>query len=240
MFEDLKGKRILITGASSGIGACTAELLGQYGAVLGLHYRTATAVDTKKNIFTGDLLNAITRRDLIKLFVHTFGGIDVLVNNAGGIYGSDFLELDERAWDATFTLNTKVPFFLARDAFKVMREQERGGKIINISSISAKYGGSATTMHYGAAKAALDAITKGLAKAGAPYGILVNSIRGGLINTPFHAKIGRSPQVVEERIKLIPLKRIGQPVDIARMVLFLASEAGDYITGEVFTVAGGD
>jgi NAD(P)-dependent dehydrogenase (short-subunit alcohol dehydrogenase family) len=95
-------------------------------------------------------------------------------------------------------------------------------------------------MHYGAAKAALDAITKGLAKAGAPYSILVNSIRGGLIDTPFHTKIGRSPQAVEERIKLIPLKRIGQPLDIARMVLFLASEAGDYITGEVFTIAGGD
>lgn len=239
MFEGIKGKRILITGASSGIGARTAKLLGQYGAVLGLHCRTAT-VDKKENIFTGDLLNAITRRDLIKLFVNDFGGIDVLVNNAGGVYGANFLELEEQDWDMTFTLNVKAPFFLAREAFKVMQEQGQGGKIINISSISAKYGGSTTTMHYGAAKAALDAITVGMARAGAPYNILVNSIRGGLIDTPFHKKLGRDAKAIEGRIKLIPLKRMGQPIDIARMVLFLASEAGDYITGEVFTIAGGD
>lgn len=118
-----------------------------------------------------------------------------------------------------------------------MKEQG-GGKIINISSVSAKYGGSPQTLHYGAAKAALDATTVGLARAGAPYNILVNSVRGGLVDTPFHHKIGRSS--LEDRIKLTPLKRAGQPIDIARMVLFLASSAGDYITGEIFTVAGGD
>lgn len=92
----------------------------------------------------------------------------------------------------------------------------------------------------GAAKAALDAVTKGLARAGAPYNILVNSVRGGVIDTPFHEKILRDRRGLEERIKLIPLKRVGKPIDMARLVLVLASEAGDYITGEIFTVAGGD
>jgi len=249
LFEDLKGKKVLVTGASSGIGACIADLLGSYGAVVGVHYRSNEngAMDIVSNInkqggkaetFRGDLLVASVRANLLKSFIDVFGGIDVLINNAGGVYGfKHFLELDEESWDNTFALNTKTPFFLAKDAFFFMKEQG-GGKIINISSISAKYGGSPQTLHYGAAKAALDSLTIGLARAGAPYNILVNSIRGGFMDTPFHKKIGRSD--LEKRIELIPLKRAGQPIDIARMVLFLASEAGDYITGEVFTIPGGD
>ena len=113
-----------------------------------------------------------------------------------------------------------------------------GGKIINISSISAKYGGSEKTLHYGASKAALEAINVGMAKAGAPYNILVNTVRGGFIDTPLHKKLGRTN--LEKRIQAIPLKRAGKAEDMARMVLFLASEGGDFITGETFTVAGGD
>jgi len=249
LFERLNSARILVTGASSGIGACTAKLLGSYGACIGVHYHSNKegAVAVAENIcgqggnaetFQGDLLSHSVRATLVKSFVSTFGGIDVLVNNAGGVYGAkNFLELDEESWDYTLALNAKAPFFLAKSAFSIMKEQG-GGKIINISSISAKYGGSRQTLHYGAAKAALDSITVGLARAGAQYNILVNSVRGGLVDTPLHIKIGRDN--LEDRIKLIPLKRAGQPIDIARMVLFLASEAGDYITGEIFTVAGGD
>jgi len=249
LFEDLKGKRILVTGASSGIGACIADLFGSCGALVGVHYQSnkkgATDIVSsinkqggKAEAFQGDLLLASVRANLLKSFTDVFGGIDVLVNNAGGVYGAKhFLELDEESWDNTLALNAKAPFFLAKGAFALMKEQG-GGKIINISSISAKYGGSPQTLHYGAAKAALDAITVGLARAGAQYNILVNSVRGGFIDTPLHKKIGRIN--LEDRIKLIPLKRAGQPIDIARMVLFLASSAGDYITGEIFTVAGGD
>ena len=117
-------------------------------------------------------------------------------------------------------------------------KERGGGKFINISSVSAKYGGSPQTLHYGAAKAALDSLTIGLAHAGAQYNILVNSVRGGFVDTPFHKKIVRGD--LEDRIKLIPLKRAGQPIDMARMVLFPASSAGDYITGEIFAIAGGD
>ena len=251
MFEEIKGKKVLITGASTGIGAATAELFAKYGASVGIHYNKSRkeALDLKKKIinsggraeiFKADLLKKAERAALVGRFTDTFGGIDVLVNNAGGVYGAkDVLALDEESWDKTFALNTTASFFLARDAFLYMKNHG-GGRIINISSISAKYGGSPTTIHYGAAKAALDAITKGLAKAGAPYNILVNSVRGGVIDTPFHKKIHRDKKSLEERIKLIPLKRIGEPIDVARVVLFLASKAGNYITGEIFTVAGGD
>ena len=249
MFEELKGKKILVTGASSGIGACVAELLGSYGAVIGVHYRgsekEATEITnriikqgSRAKAFQGDLLQASVRKNLIKSFIDAFGRLDALVNNAGGVYGAKhFLELDEDSWDKTFALNAKAPFFLAREAFAMMKEQG-GGKIINISSIAARYGGSPQTLHYGAAKAALDSQTAGLATAGAPNKILVNSIRAGFVKTPFHEKMGRGD--LEDRIKLIPLKHAGKPIDIARMVLFLASEAGDYITGQIITVSGGD
>lgn len=122
MFDDLKGKRILVTGASSGIGACTADLLGSYGASVGVHYREDKqgAMDIVSNIhkqggkaeaLQGDLLLASVRANLLKSFVDVFGGIDVLVNNAGGVYGAkDFLELDEESWDNTLALNAKAPF----------------------------------------------------------------------------------------------------------------------------------
>jgi 3-oxoacyl-[acyl-carrier protein] reductase len=251
MFEGIKGKKVLITGASTGIGAAIAELFAKYGALVGIHYNKSrkealalrekiVSAGGKAEVFKADLLKKSERATLVKRFTDAFGGIDVLVNNAGGVYGpKEILDLDETSWDKTFALNTAAPFFLARDAFLHMKSHG-GGRIINISSISAKYGGSPTTIHYGAAKAALDAVTKGLARAGAPYNILVNSVRGGVIDTPFHEKILRDRKNLEERIKLIPLKRMGKPIEMARMVLFLASEAGDYITGEIFTVAGGD
>lgn len=251
MFESIRGKKVFITGASTGIGAQTAELFASYGAVVGIHYNKnkEKAIELQKKIkdsgqkaevFKGDLLDESTRTYLIQSFIEVFGGIDVLINNAGGVFGNkQFFEMDEASWNQTMTLNATAPFFLSKNTFCFMKEHG-GGRIINISSISAKYGGSINTMHYGAAKAALEAITKGLAKAGAPYNILVNCIRGGAIDTPFHTKIKRDMADIERRIALIPLKRMGKPQDIARMALFLASEAGDYITGEVFTVAGGD
>ena len=246
---DVRGKRVLVTGASSGIGACIAELFASYGANVGLHYNKSeievknVSQKIKENggkavSFKADLLNSSSYKKLVDSFIDTFEGLDILINNAGGVYGfKHFLELDEESWDNTFALNVKAPFFISKEVFSYMKDHG-GGRIINISSISAKYGGSMNSMHYGASKAALDTITIGMAKAGAQYNILVNSVRGGFVDTPFHDKIGRKN--VEDRIKLVPLKRAGKPIDVARMVLFLASEAGDYITGEVFTVAGGD
>ena len=249
LFEGIKGKKVLVTGASTGIGACIAELFSSYGAIVGIHYRQsegeASAVlnsirdsGGEAMLFKGDLLKKSIRATLINSFIDAFGGIEVLVNNAGGIYGYHyFLELDEESWNDTFALNATAPFFLAKETFSFMKDHG-GGRIINISSISAKYGGSPQSLHYAASKAALDAVTVGLARAGASFNILVNSIRGGFVNTQFHKRIGRTN--IEDRIKLIPLKRAGKPLDIARLALFLASETGDYITGEIFTVAGGD
>ena len=248
MFESIKNKKVLITGASGGIGSCMARLFAKYGASVGIHYNnreneSTLLVDKIKKMgvdgaaFQADLTKE-SSKSIIPSFINHFGGLDVLINNAGAAIGpKDILDMDEESWDKTFQLNTRAPFFLAQNAFKHMKENG-GGKIINISSISVKYGGSSQTLHYGAAKSALETVTLGLSKAGAKHNILVNTVRGGYIDTPMHQKMGRKNS--KERIEMIPLKKAGKPQDMAGMVLFLASEAGDFITGETFTVAGGD
>ncbi len=251
MFKDIKGKRVLITGATGGMGMAFAELFADHGARLGLHYAKnhnkalqllkTTGNKTEAEIFKANLLNSKETIKLARSFIKKFGGIDVLINNAGAVFDqTDFRELKEKSWQNTFDLNVKAPFLLSRSVFDVMKEQG-GGKIINISSVNVKYGGSGRSLHYIASKAALESITRTLAKEGAKYNILVNAIRPGLINTPMRAKIkGYNEEDFQKRVALVPLKRTGQPEDIAEMALFLASESGNFITGEIFTVAGGD
>ncbi|MBA3052129.1 SDR family oxidoreductase [bacterium] len=251
-FKDIKDKKVLITGASGGIGAGIARLFASYGACLGIHYCSAKknavrlAEEIKKKgirieLFQGDLQKPESRNTLVGNFVKKYGRIDVLVNNAGAIYDYEhFSKLAEKSWDYTFDLNVKAPYYLSAAAFMNMKRND-GGRIINISSANVKYGGSARSVHYTASKAALENLTLGFAREGAKYNILVNSIRCGLIATQMHEKIkGYNEKLFKQRIELIPLKRSGKPIDIARMVLYLASECGSFITGETFTVAGGD
>jgi 3-oxoacyl-[acyl-carrier protein] reductase len=219
------------------------------GAAVGIHYyqdqkqaevlkREIELNNGRSACFQVDLISS-HGADLIDAFVEQFDGIDILINNAGAIIGfEDFLTLDEAAWTKTFQLNAQAPFFLSQRAFSRMKKSG-GGKIINISSVSAKYGGSARSLHYGASKAALEAMTVGFAKAGAPHNILVNALRGGFIDTPAQQRLSLQKDL-QKRIDLIPLQRAGKPEDIASMVVFLASSAGDFITGEIMTVAGGD
>nr|WP_321352000.1 SDR family NAD(P)-dependent oxidoreductase [uncultured Methanoregula sp.] len=249
MFEDLKGKNVLVTGASSGIGECTVQLFSRYGSRVGIHYHSnkISAENISRTIrsrgndaFTleANLMDPEEASALIHTFIDSAGGIDILVNNAGGPVGNqDFLEMDVSSWNQTLALNLVSPFFLAREAFSFMKSHG-GGKIINISSISAKYGGSSKSIHYGAAKSGLEAVTKTLAREGAPHHILVNAIRPGVIDTPAHQKMGRKN--LDDRIKHIPLQQAGKPRDIAQLCVFLGSSCGDYITGQVYDVAGGD
>lgn len=249
MLDSIRNKRVLITGASGGIGSAMVRLFADHGASVGIHYHLNAAQAeslrdaVRKNgkvaqCFQADLTRPSQIHQLMDAFMNTFKGIDVLINNAGAVVEPQPAErLSEHAWDLTFALNVKAPFFLAQAAFPHMQRQG-AGRIINVSSVAAKYGGSPVSIHYGAAKAALETLTVGLARWGAPAGIRVTAIRGGFIDTPFHQKMdGRDRQA---RIEKILLKRPGQPMDIARMALFLASEAGDFITGETVAVAGGD
>lgn len=249
---DLTGQNILVTGASGDIGSAIAVLLAGMGANVGIHYRSnrIQAEQTREEIerlgaravlLPADLQHPQDCRALIEEFRREFGGIDVLVNNAGGIVGArPILDIDENDWDGTISINAKMPFFMAQAAMQSMIAAGNGGKIINISSISAKYGGGADSIHYGAAKAALEAISRGMARLGAEHGILVNTVQAGFIDTGLHRKMGRSEAQIARRIEKIPLKRAGQPMEVAYMVAFLVSEMAGFICGEIFTVAGGD
>ena len=242
---DFSNKTVIVTGGTRGIGAAIVELFQQCNAQVigtGTNTKELERLNQESKGKKTDYINLdFTSNESVQRFlgfIDKQDRVDVLINNAGAAVGlKDILDLDEESWNKTFWLNARAPFFLAQSAFKHMKDNG-GGRIINISSISVKYGGSSQTLHYGAAKSALETITLGLSKEGAKHNILVNTVRGGYIETPKHEKMGRKNH--KERIDMIPLKKAGKPQDIAGMVLFLASEGGDFITGETFTVAGGD
>lgn len=249
--KPLAGQRILVTGASSGIGAATACLLGRLGAIVAIHYNRniSGALDTHKKIFEAggearlfklDLLRAHARnyRSLFEDVVKNLGGLEALVNNAGGLSSPRlFFDLTERDWLKVFKLNLFAPAELCKYAFAHMAAHG-GGRIVNISSIGVKYGGSPTSVHYAAAKSALETMTIGLAKMGAQHNILVNAIRPGFVLTPMNKNMTK--EEIESRVSLIPLKRYGEPEEIAEMSAFLLSPAAAFITGQILAVSGGD
>lgn len=246
--NQLKNKYVLVTGTSTGIGWQIAKDFLAEGAIVGAHYYgdKAGVEDLLKyaqegqcQIFEADFFKSANVLRLWDEFIAwSKGRIDVLVNNAGeASHPQPLEELSEEAWDKTFQINLKAPFLLSRAALALMSKQQ-SGRIINISSIGVKFGGSPTTIHYSASKAALEAVTKSLAKAGAPFNVLINAIRPGVTDTPFHKKIGRED--LSSRATLIPLKRIAQPSEISNMVIFLASQKSSFITNTVIDVAGGE
>lgn len=249
---DLSSLRVLVTGSGVGIGAAIASRFGACGARVGVHYNSnqekAEALCAAINktgearSFQCDLHNFEATERLVDEFIAKFGGIDVLVNNAGACYEyRHFTEVSQEALRRTYELNITAPFQLSRKAFLIMRDQGTGGRVINITSGSAKFGGGEYNMHYAASKAALDTVTLGMSRAGAKDNILFNSIRCGIINTDMRYKVdGYSEEKYQKRIAMTPLGRAGTPDEVARLVLFLASEGGDYITGQTITIAGGD
>jgi len=245
------GKRVLITGASGGIGCETLRLFAQSDVLIGAHHFTngdslsrlieeRSLEASRIQIFQSDLTTSRSSQDLINAFVAWAGGIDVLVQLSGGIcHPTPWDELTEAEWRADIDLNLTAPFFLAQTAMKHMRAT--GGKIILTSTASARHGGGRTSMAYGIAKAGVECLTKGLAHEGAPFKILVNAICPGFINTTFHTKrMYRTSEDLQQRAELVPLKRAGTPSEVAGMIVFLASSWGDFITGECISISGGD
>jgi 3-oxoacyl-[acyl-carrier protein] reductase len=166
------------------------------------------------------------------------GAIDILVNNAGDLIARcSLLEFSEELWDRVMNLNFKSVLFCSQAVMQEMMDRRRG-TIINIGSIAGHHGGGPGAGVYAAAKAGVMCLTKGLAKELAPYGIRVNGVAPGVIDTPFHQRMS-TPELMKQFVASIPLDRVGTSEECGRVIAFLASNAASYIHGEMIEINGG-
>lgn len=244
----LEGKVAIVTGAGRGIGKAIVLGLADVGADVVVAARTASEIEAIANEITAKGRRALAMptdvrlhdqvSNLMEKTVAQFGKIDILVNNAGGSFSVPTLELSEGGWDAIMRENLKSVFLCSKAAAEVMIKQEKGS-IINISSVAGfiPYSSNAA---YGAAKAGVINFTMTMALDLAPYNIRVNSIAPGYIATEgsFQAQKADS-ELIQKRIASIPLGRHGEAQDIVGAVIYLASEASSYVTGQTFVIDGG-
>lgn len=248
IYEDLKGKRVLITGSSSGIGQATAVMFAKQDCFVGVHYfRTKdgaekTLADVKKHsdgcILCADARDEKQVNEMVKRFADAAGGIDILVNNAGTMVArQNFEDATVQYHDDVYATNVRSVFLVTRAALPYLKKSK--GSIVNIGSIAGHTGGGGGSGMYAGAKAAVAAETISMAKEFAPYGVRVNSVLPGMVETRFHQQYS-TPERVKKVAQQTPLKRNATPEDIAKAVLFLASgDAAGFITGEYIAVNGG-
>ena len=243
---DLRDRKVLITGGSRGIGRAAAILFARAGADVAINYfknkqkaEEVTAEIRKLGrrglAVQGNVASFDDARRNVDEVLQAFGRIDVLVNNAGIWEYGAIHEMTPEEWQRTLDINLNGVFYFTRLVVPHMMKQ-RSGRIIHISSTAGQRG-EAFHSHYAATKGAIIAFTKSLAPELADYGILVNCVAPGWVNTDMSAEA-----LVEERdtiLRTIPLKRAGEPEEIAGAVLFLASDLATYITGEILNVNGG-
>lgn len=242
----LKDKVAIVTGGTRGIGRAIALKLADHGANIVINYRNSDKeAEELKAILEGkgvkvltvkcDISNFEDSKNLMEKCKEVFGKIDILVNNAGITKDTLIMRMKEEDFDNVIDVNLKGSFNCAKHASAIMLKQ-RFGKIINMTSVVG-IAGNAGQVNYAASKAGVIGLTKSLAKELGSRGITVNAVAPGFINTDMTASL--SEKVKEEASKNIPLKRLGDPEDVANLVGFLASDAANYITGQVINVDGG-
>ena len=242
----LKGKVAIITGGSRGIGRAIALKLASLGANIVINYRkyNESVEETLKEIKAKDVealgfevdssdFNSVEK--LVKDTLNHFGRIDILVNNAGITKDTLLMRMSEEDFDKVIDVNLKGTFNFVKHITPIMLKQ-REGRIINISSVVGIVG-NAGQLNYASSKAGVIGLTKSLAKEVGSRGLTVNAIAPGFIKTDMTEVL--SDKVKEHINSQIPLKRMGEPEDVANMVAFLASQQSSYITGQVINVDGG-
>lgn len=247
LLTGFEGKTALVTGASRGMGRAIARVLAKSGVQVVCCARneqvllqTCTEIERDGGValpVRADVYSALDRKRLIDQAVSRFKGIDFLINNAGIHINKPALEITEKEVIDLMQVNFFSMFFLARDVAQQMIPKG-GGRIINMGSVSGQGGGSKQVI-YCASKAAIEAMTRSLAAEWAKYNINVNTVAPGYINTDMTKPALENEQRRSEFQKMIPLKRFGEPEDVANLVVFLCSQEASYLTGHIYYVDGG-
>lgn len=249
MLEDLKGKRALITGSSTGIGAAVARELARLGVGVAIHgHKNAEAAEAvaaeiraaggKAVVVLGDVGASGEAQKIVDAAVAGLGGLDILINNAGAILERvTNAGFDEAMYEQVYNLNVRSVLAVTKAAYPHLKAAG-GGSVINTGSIAGRFGGFAGSSVYASAKAAVHSITRNAAREFAPDHIRVNVVAPGFIITPFHDK---TPQSVKDTAAAqIPMQRLGTAEDCVGAYIFLASDSmSGYITGQIIDVNGG-
>jgi len=243
----LDGKVAVVTGSNRGLGQAMAIALAQAGADIVGATQSAASPETEAAVKAAGRRYIHVQADLSSLepvprildaAVKTFGGVDILINNAGTIRRSDAIDFSEADWDAVMDLNLKSMFFLSQAVARRFLEQGRGGKIVNIASMLSFQGGIRVPS-YTAAKSGVKGLTMALANEWAKHGISVNGIAPGYMATDNTAMLRADEKRSTDILARIPAGRWGEPSDLAGAVVFLASAASDYMNGHTLAVDGG-
>ncbi len=243
---DLSGKVALVTGGAIGIGGDISLLLSKAGAKVIINYNKSKeqaenlkeqirGFDREADIFQADVSNSEDVTSLFDFIKKKYNQLDILINNAGIIKDNLLLNMELSEWDAVQDVNLKGAFLCSKSAAQMMMLNHYG-KIINIASIGAIKGGRGQT-NYAAAKGGLISFTRACSVELAGKGIQVNAVLPGMIITAMSKRVRK--KVGEEILKNIPTGRFGEPVEVANLVLFLASDKSSYITGQAISIDGG-
>jgi 3-oxoacyl-[acyl-carrier protein] reductase len=243
----LSGKVALVTGAQQGIGRAIAVALARDGADVGVNYlddssaagRVADEIrglGRRAITVQADVSQAAGVGAMVRAVVDALGPPEVLVNNAGVFPRASFLDLEEREWDQVLDINLKGSFLCAQAVARALVAAKRPGAIVNISSSAVR--GDPRGVHYSASKAGIVGLTRAMALALAPHDIRVNAIAPGLTDTA-QPRYGNTEEQIALRAREIPLGRIAQPEEIARVAVFLTTAEAGWITGELIHVNGG-
>lgn len=246
---DLQGRRILVIGSSVGIGAAAVTAFAELGASVAVHANSnreaaealvdrIAAAGGQAKLVIGDVSSRQGAEQVVSAAAEGLGGLDILVNNAGSlIERRPIAEVDDALYDQVLDLNLRAVLVASQAALPWLKQSE-AASIINMGSIAGVDGGGPNSGHYAAAKAAVHALTRHLARDWARFGIRVNAIAPGVVETGFHS--ATPPDRMEAMRSAIPLGRIGQPQDIVGTFLFLAAPAlSGYVTGQTIHVNGG-